>query len=79
MNKTLHANVFNGTVFVYDVICSEMWANTKNVTTQRTKGKILAENVIVRAHLKRDYLKEEQSIHIYPTPPLGQDMTQGQF
>ena len=24
-------------------------------------------------------LEKENWIHIYPTPPLGQDMTQGQF
>ena len=24
-------------------------------------------------------IQTERSIHIYPTPPFGQDMTQGQF
>ena len=30
-------------------------------------------------YLCSNHMKNKHSNHIYPTPPLGQDMTQGQF
>ena len=30
-------------------------------------------------HAQNTFLKIQPAYHIYPTPPLGQDMTQGQF
>ena len=47
---------------------------------ERTKGK--DKNMVKKLVLKLDVMSSSGIVylyHIYPTPPLGQDMTKGQF